>query len=162
MGRAYSSPNPPMSLKPRIGYNSLYHWLIHSPKESSLFEEKSFIHSPGVFNGPKPLWLEVPIVEVFIQHVKDNDLLKNAHNVLVMYDSDYDILSIHTLGKHCKTKNWNFCPVNEIMGSEAQIVIIYDVKEVHFEALSRAVYQLIIVTTPKTKGYVNFFKYNIF
>ena len=130
----------------------MYHWLIHSPKESSLFEEKSFIHSPGAFPGPKPLWLEVPIVEVFIQHVKDDDKLNNAKDVLVMYDFDYDLLSIHPLGKYCKTKDWKFCPVNEVMGSEAQIVIIYDVKELHFEALSRAVNQLIIVTTPKTIG----------
>ena len=130
----------------------MYHWLIHSPKEDGLFEEKSFIHSPGAFNGLKPLWLEVPIVEVFIQHVEDNDQLNSAKDVLVLYDLDYDLLSIHPLGKLCKDKDWKFCPVNEVMGSEAQIVIIYDVKEVHFEALSRAVNQLIIVTTPKTKG----------
>ena len=130
----------------------MYHWLIHSPKEGGLFEEKSFIHSPGAFNGPKPLWLEVPIVEVFIQHVEDDDQLNSAKDVLVLYDLDYDLLSIHPLGKLCKDKDWKFCPVNEVMGSEAQIVIIYDVKEVHFEALSRAVNQLIIVTTPKTKG----------
>ena len=114
----------------------MYHWLIHSPKEGGLFEEKSFIHSPGAFNGPKPLWLEVPIVEVFIQHVKDDDQFTSAKDVLVLYDLDYDLLSIHPLGKLCKTMEWQFCPVNEVMGSEAQIVIIYDVKEVHFEALS--------------------------
>ena len=52
----------------------------------------------------------------------------------------------------CFINDWRFCPVNEVMGSEAQIVILYDLKEVHFEALSRAVHQLIIVTTPKTEG----------
>ena len=69
-----------------------------------------------------------------------------------MYDFEYDLLSLHPLGKHCKDNEWKFCPINEIMGSEAKVVIIYDVKEVHFEALSRAVNQLIIVTTPKTEG----------
>ena len=92
------------------------------------------------------------MVEVFIQHVEDDDQLNNAKNVLVLYDLDYDLLSIQPRGKWCKDKDWKFCPVNEVVGSEAQIVIIYDVKEVHFEALSRAVHQLIIVTTPKTKG----------
>ena len=91
-------------------------------------------------------------MEVFIEYAKNNEQLKNTKDVLVMYDFDYDLLSIHPLGKYCKSKNWKFCPVNEVMGSEAQTVIIYDVKEVHFEALSRAVNQLIIVTTPKTKG----------
>ena len=130
----------------------MYYWLIHSPKQDRLFEEKSFIHSPGTFSGPKPLWLEVPIVEVFIEHATNDDCLKNAKDVLVLYDFDYDLLSIHPLGKHCKSNDWRFCPVNEVMGSEAEIVIIYDLKKVHFEALSRAVHQLIIVTTPKTEG----------
>ena len=130
----------------------MYYWLIHSPKENGLYKEKIFIHSQGSFDGPKPLWLQVPTVEVFIDYATQNDQLKNANDVMVMYDLDYDLLSRHPLGMHCKDKKWKFCPINEVMGSEAKIVIIYDVKEVHFEALSRAVIQLIIVTTPKTKG----------
>ena len=131
----------------------MYHWLIHSPKEDGLFKEKSFIRSGASRSGgPRPLWFEVPNVEVFIQHVKDDDQLNNAKDVLVICDYNHDLLSIHTLGKYCKTKDWKFCQSNEVMGSEAKIVIIYDVKEVHFEALSRAVNQLIMVTTPKTKG----------
>ena len=130
----------------------MYHWLIHSPKESSLFEEKSFIHYPGSFRGPKPLWLKVPNHEVFIEFAENEDQLSSTKDVLVIYDIDYDLTMIDSLGKYCKTKNWKFFPVNEVTGSEAQIVIIYDVKKLHFEALSRAVNQLIIVTTPKTKG----------
>ena len=128
----------------------MYHWLIHSHKEDDLFKEKSFIHSTGAFKGPKPLWLEVESVEVFIQHVEADDQLNTTKDVLVMYD--LDLFSKEPLGKYCKTKNWKFCPVNEIMGSEAKIVIIYDAKEIHFEALSRAINQLIIVTTPKSEG----------
>ena len=129
----------------------MYYWLIHSPQEDEFYKQKSFVHSKGYFDGPTPLWIEVPIVEVFIEYVNSDQQLKDAKDVLVLFDIDYEATSIHTLRRHCLNKNWRFYSENEAMGSEAQIVIIYDTKKIQFESLSRAVHQLIIVTTPETK-----------
>ena len=132
----------------------MYYWLIHSPHEDGFYKQKSFVHAKGSFDGPTPLWIEVPIVEVFTEFANSDEQLKDATDVLVLFDIDYEATSIHTLRRHCLNKNWRFYAENEVMGSEAQIVIIYDTKKIHFESLSRAVHQLIIVTTPETKRLV--------
>ena len=132
----------------------MYYWLIHSPHGDEFYKQKSFVHAKGSFDGPTPLWIEVPIVEVFTEFANSDELLKDAKDVLVLFDIDYEATSIHTLRRHCLNKNWRFYAENEVMGSEAQIVIIYDTKKIHFESLSRAVHQLIIVTTPATKRLV--------
>ena len=129
----------------------MYYWLIHSPQEDEFYKQKSFVHSKGCIDGPTPLWIEVPIVEVFIEYANSDEQLKDAKDVLVLFDMDYNATSIHTLRRHCLNKKWKFYSENEVMGSEAQIVIIYDTKKIHFESLSRAVCQLIIVTTTNTK-----------
>ena len=128
----------------------MYYWLIHSSPEDEFYKQKSFVHSEGAFDGPLPLWIEVPIVEVFIDYANSDEQLKDAKDVLVLFDIDYEATSIHTLRRHCLNKKWRFYTENEAMGSEAQIVIIYDTKKIHFESLSRTVQQLIIVTTPTT------------
>ena len=127
----------------------MYYWLMHSPHEDGSYMQKSFVHSKGFFDGPLPLWIEVPIVEVFINYTHLDEKLKDAKDVLVLFDIDYEPTSIHTLRKYCKKRDWRFYPENEVMGSEAEMVIIYDTNSLNFESLSRAIHQLIIVTTSR-------------
>ena len=129
----------------------VYHLLIHAPLSCKLYETKSFIHSEGIFNGEKPLWLEVPDVKDFIKFSNIDNRFKNVTDVIVLYSPNYDIYTIHSLRRHCLDKNWRLYPANSVMGSEASTVIIFDMLDIKFEALSRAVHNLIFVTTPSTK-----------
>ena len=50
-----------------------------------------------------------------------------------------------TLSKCCKEQNWKFVHIGEIMGSEASVVILYDISTTETELYSRAKNCLIIV-----------------
>ena len=129
----------------------VYYMLKHSPLGDQLYKEKSFIHQPYSNPGKKPLWLQVPSLEAFIDYTNANQDLKDVNDVMVIYEPDNIKDVIETLREHCLENNWKICPSNAVMGSEAQIIIIYDMKSIHFEALSRAVIQLIFVTTQDSK-----------
>ena len=126
---------------------------MHSPHEEALYKQKSFVHLPQSFSGggEKPLWLEVPSMEAFIHYSDNNDRLKSETNVLIIFDHDhsFDGQAIYALRGYAAKRNWRVCSSTSIMGSEASTVIIFNMKTIHFEALSRAVLQLIIVSTNK-------------
>ena len=127
--------------------NLAYYLLIHSPPEEKLYETKSFIHLPSNLQGQTPLWLDVTSVEAFIQYSNSNPELKNNKDVLVIFDPAYDAQTIKALRGHCIARGWRKArPSSEVMGSEASIVIIFDLPKVHFESVSRAVNHLIFVT----------------
>ena len=127
----------------------VYYMLIHSPPEDKLYKNKSFIHLPGELQGRTPLWLEVPGVEAFIEYSNTDADLKDADDVMVIYDPNYEGNVIQTLRGHCVGRHWKVRSTSEVMGSEASTVVIFDLTKVHFEAISRAVNHLIFVTTQK-------------
>ena len=126
----------------------IYYLLIHSSPEDKLYTTKSFIHLPSKLNGETPVWLEVNSIVAFIEYsntIEDND-------VLLIYDPDYcDSSTIQTLRGHCMGRHWKSRSSSEVMGSEASTVIVYDLPKVHFESLSRAVNQLVLVTMSTLK-----------
>ena len=125
-----------------------YYLLVHSPPADKLYETKSFIHLPNtVQEGETPVWLDVASVETFIEYSNNHPELKDDKDVLVIFDPNYDGHVIQTLRGHCIGRGWKSRPSSEVMGSEASIVIIYDLPMVHFESVSRAVNNLIFVTT---------------
>ena len=130
-----------------------YYMLMHSPHDEELYKQKSFVHLPQSLSGggEKPLWLEVPSIEAFIHYSDNNDRLKSETNVLIIFNHDhsFDDQLISTLRGYVAKRNWRVCSSTSIMGSEASTVIIFNMKTIHFEALSRAVLQLIIVSTNK-------------
>ena len=127
--------------------NLAYYLLIHSPPEDKLYKTKSFIHLPSKLPGQTPLWLDVPSVECFIDYSNSNPELKDNKDVLVIFDPANDGQIIKNLRGHCIGRGWKSRPSSEVMGSEASIVIIFDLPKVHFESVSRAVNHLIFVTT---------------
>ena len=127
-----------------------YYMLMHSPHEEELYKQKSFVHLPQSLSGDglKPLWLEVPSLDAFIHYSDNNDRLKLETNVLIIYDQAFiDGELIYTLRGYAAKRNWRVCSSTSVMGSEASTVIIFNMKTIHFEAISRAVLQLIFVTT---------------
>ena len=53
-------------------------------------------------------------------------------------------------------ENWKYVSMTEAVGIEFSTVIIYGLKEFHFEAFTRALNQLIIVTTAKSRHVLSF------
>ena len=121
-----------------------YYMLIHAPLEENLYKTKSFYHLPNALPGKKPIWLKVESFDGF-QYFANTEL-KDEKDAMVIYESDYEPKVIEYLMNICMEKGWKNCPSTEVMGSEASIIIIYDMTSIHFEAISRAVHQLIFVT----------------
>ena len=128
----------------------IFYLLVHSPKVHHP-EYKSFVHSLDSFDsGKNPAWLELENVEHFIEFTNtDQDFIALEKDVMVIYDPNDGPFSLQPLKTHCKARNWQCYPYTDIVGSEADTVIIYDLKDFHFEAFSRAINHLVIVTIQK-------------
>ena len=70
----------------------------------------------------------------------------SLESVMVIYDPDDDEFSLQPLMKYCLGKKWPCHPYLSIVGSEASTVIIYNLKEFHFESFTRATTDLTIIT----------------
>ena len=80
------------------------------------------------------------------EYIKKNYLLPNDGTVVLLHGlENVNIHVIITLSRWCKEQNWKFVHKNEIMGSEASIVILYDIFDHQTELFSRAKNYLIIV-----------------
>ena len=82
-----------------------------------------------------------------LETIKKNHLLPIDETVVLLldcrnYDSDEE--QFFTLASWCKEQNWKLVHRNEIMGSEASVVILYNCDE-QTELYSRAKNCLIIV-----------------
>ena len=124
-----------------------FYLMIHSKNSSSL---KSFEHSLDSFNGDVPVWLDLEDVEDFINFAKntyhDGSNPVTAEGVMVIYDPNDNHFSLQPLVKYCLDKEWPCHPCTSIVGSEALTVILYNLKEFHFESFTRATTNLIIIT----------------
>ena len=95
-----------------------------------------------------PIWIlakenleDVKILETIIQ----NYLLPKDKNVVLLHLLYIDVdEKFMTLSNWCKEQNWKFLHCNEIMGSEASVVILFDCND-QTEFYSRAKDCLIIV-----------------
>ena len=122
-----------------------YYILIHASLEEKLYKSKSFYHLPHALPGKKPLWLKIESFGAF--QFFANTELKDEIDVMVIYDGDHEPEVIKKMVDFCDEKNWKSCPYTEVMGSEASIIIIYEMKSIHFEAISRAIHQLVFVSS---------------
>ena len=80
-----------------------------------------------------------------LETIKQNYLLPTDETVVLLHDLEDDNEEFMTLSNWCKEQNWKFVSINEIMGSEASVVILYDYDEEQTELYSRAKNCLIIV-----------------
>ena len=129
-----------------------YYMLMHAAPEEKMYKSKSFYHHfPMVTSGKIPIWLEVDSLAGFIKYANTDLELKDAEDVMVIYDTENVKDVIDTLKNYCSERKWRQCLSTSVTGSEASTVIIYDLKSIHFESISRAVLQLIFVTTKTSK-----------
>lgn len=126
----------------------VYYMLIHSPTRDRLYEEKSFSHDNHSFDSKNlPIWMEVKNEKAFMQYAESEKLFQDSKDVMLVYDSDISIQSFKSIEQYCNDKGWRCFKENEIYGSEASTVIIYNLEQFHFEAFTRAINNLILVTT---------------
>ena len=74
-------------------------------------------------------------------------------DVMLIYDAMYKYqVPDPKIKEFCAEMDWEYSWKWEIIGSEASVIVILDLDQIHYEVLTRAKHQLIIITTHKTKG----------
>ena len=133
--------------------NFVYYLLMHDFDNGNLHKFKSFDHDEPSFDSEmKPIWIDLPHWESFIaslQHNRDREsqsLFEKPEETVLIYDPD---TIDSTVKSECDNRGWKYVSKTEAVGIEFSTVIIYGLKEFHFEAFTRAVNQLIIVTTSR-------------
>ena len=79
-----------------------------------------------------------------LQTIKQNHLWPTDETVVLLHNLEHWKEEFMTLSNWCKEQNWKFLHCNEIMGSEASVVILFDCND-QTEFYSRAKDCLIIV-----------------
>ena len=103
------------------------------------------IHSKESFYGHLPKWIEVRSTNDFISYATSN--MTALTDVMLIYDY-YPSEEIKDL---CSKMNWKCVSDRDINGSESSVIIILNQDRIHYEALTRAKHELIIVTTVTTQ-----------
>ena len=124
----------------------------------------------------KPYWFKTADVRSFIKNLSSNPGLINAienkeiveesveaetveqeavapKRIALMYDPETIQLDDpkKKIQQHCSHNRWEYISKDEIVGAEYPTVIIFAFRELHFEAFTRAVNNLIIVSTDSSK-----------
>ena len=136
----------------------VYYLLIHSPDYERRYLLKDFnqgFHYDSFDAKYCPFWIEMKNVHVFIAHAKAENLHGADSDVMLIFDPDVNPEDLPKLKSFCQSMGWKCKAESDIVGAEASTVIIYDLQELHFEAFTRAINSLIIITTSSTK-YVSF------
>ena len=80
-----------------------------------------------------------------LETIKQNHLLPTDETVVLLHRLRDDNEEFMTLSNWCEEQNWKFVHMEEIMGSEASVVILYEIDVETTELYSRAKNCLIIV-----------------
>ena len=135
----------------------VYYLLIHSPDHEHGSKFKNF------YQGLKyesfdakycPSWIEKKSLNSFITAAKEENLHCSDPDVMLIHDPHVDQEDLSKLKDLCENHanpKWKCASRDEIVGAEASTVIIYNLEEFHFEAFTRAINNLIIITTSSSK-----------
>ena len=117
-----------------MGYGAWSHY-----KQKRFYMQYS---SEGSFSSDKPLWIELDTPSWF-PHIFQNLLETKfpTDDVMVISDqSGYDIKEF------CRLKKWRWSHKFDVKGSEASVVVLFDLQSFGYEWFTRAKNQLVIVT----------------
>ena len=142
----------------------VYFLLMHDFGDDNFHQFKSFEHMHDVrYFDPdrKPIWIETIDAKSFfdfIRHNRQSVLGERPGETVLIYDPE----TIDSQAKsECDSIKWKYVSMTEAVGIEFSTVIIYGLREFHFEAFTRALNQLIIVTTSRSR-YVLCFRAKMF
>lgn len=98
--------------------------------------------------GPVPIWIKAGDGfddEKVLNHVLT--MLQGDRNVVLLFNN-YDLTKTrkHDIEVWCKAKKWECIDRIAMTGSEASVVILYDIGQANLEDFSRAIKKLIIIT----------------
>ena len=119
-------------------------------------------NSPKSFSSDIPLWVEIAeapkslgwnpsnppdpwgtnLFKSFVEYFNDKF---ESKDVMLIHCSPYN--PYNNIEQVCKEQNWRCIDVKHITGSEASVIILYNLFNFDYEAFTRAKTQLVIVTT---------------
>ena len=135
----------------------VYYLLIHSPNFEQRYKLKNFnqgLHYDSFDAKYSPCWIKLKTLNSFITAAKDENIHCGDPDVMLIFDPDIDPDDLSKLKDLCengKNPKWKCASQDDIVGAEASTVIIYDLEELHFEAFTRAINNLIIITTSSSE-----------
>ena len=97
-------------------------------------------NSPNSFSSDIPLWIELANPKSFFDYLKDKF---EGDDVMVIHDRPSNIIDIE---KFCREQKWICTRRDNSIGSEASVILLYDLRDFDYECFTRARTQLIIVT----------------
>ena len=94
------------------------------------------------FSSDTPLWVELSNPKSFFDYFKDKF---ESDDVMLFYNFPYPF-NLNDIEGFCKDLKWRCTERLNVTGSEASVVILYDLNTIYYEVLTRAKTQLVIVT----------------
>ena len=94
-----------------------------------------------------PLWIEVDDTlkdETILEEI-EKELSYERKDVVFLYDWTLEYSKQQVVKKACKKNNWRFIDFKSMTGSEAGVIVLYQIPNFSIEDFSRARSQLIIV-----------------
>ena len=113
--------------------------------------------SPKSFSSDIPLWVELVNPKVFFDYFRDKF---QGDDVLLLYDATHrtnttstNYTDIGNIDKFCSEQKWSCTSNGNVTGCEASVIILYDFNFFHYEQLTRAKTQLVVVTIDGKQRY---------
>ena len=92
--------------------------------------------------GPSPKWAEITSHKSFVEYAEKNFQQYKYKDVMLIHSG----VKVPELKFFCKAWNWKYYSRNEVRGSEASFVIVYDFDDFEYEICTRAKHDLLFVT----------------
>ena len=102
------------------------------------------------FSSDLPLWVELSNQMSFFDYFKNKF---DSNEVMLIWDKRNEPSNLNDIEEFCKDKTWRCTDRWNAVGSEASVIILYDLDDVFYEFLTRAKTQLVIVTIAGKQRY---------
>ena len=108
--------------------------------------------SSSSFSSEIPLWIELTNPMSFFDYFTDK--FESSNDVMLIWDKYKGKSSdLNDIEEFCRQQNWRCTDWRNVRGSEASVIILYDLNYFNYENLTRAKTQLVIVTIAGKQRY---------
>ena len=102
------------------------------------------------FSADIPLWVEISNPKSFFDYFKDKF---ESDDVMLIRDRMKKPSYLNDIEGFCAERKWRCTEALYVDGSEASVIILYDLDDFNYEHLTRAKTKLFIVTVDKKQRY---------
>ena len=106
--------------------------------------------SPKSFSSDIPMWIALSHPNSFFDFFKDKF---ESDDVMLIWQSLNKPSNLNEIEEFCWEQKWRCTESGNVKGSEAFVTILYDFDSFGYEELTRAKFQLVIVTIDGKKRY---------